>query len=393
MEQHAKRFADLSDLSDEALTSLGARSTVREIAGQPTVWREVALLLAQESSKIEDARACARRGGITFCGAGSSDYVGRSIRAVVGRKLSVPVNVLATTDVVTMSRDELQRLGSTLYVSFARSGDSPESCATYERVRHDQPFAHQLIITCNPNGELARRAASAAGRSSVVVLPRETFDQGLAMTGSFSSMLLAGLSIAFDPRGPEFKRVVDASSRAAQRVLLSGIAEELAGMGASRVCYLGSGDLAGIAQEAALKALELSDGSISIWDGTYLAFRHGPRVFADRRAVLVGLLSSDPRVTPYERDLLEEAGKRRQPLAMVAIGDTPAVRSVEPWVNRTLGTGERLEEGASVVVGLAGVVFAQAFALFISLRCGLAPDTPSSDQVISRVVQGIRIYE
>ena len=39
------------------------------------------------------------------------------------------------------------------------------------------------------------------------------------------------------------------------------------------------------------------------------------------------------------------------------------------------------------------IVFAQVLGMYLSLQEGLDPDKPSPDGVISRVVQGVTVYE
>src|SRR3546814_16853911 len=51
----------------------------------------------------------------------------------------------------------LERERPTLLVSFARSGSSPESVAAVELVRESVTTTRFLDITCNGDGELARR--------------------------------------------------------------------------------------------------------------------------------------------------------------------------------------------------------------------------------------------
>ena len=76
-------------------------------------------------------------------------------------------------------------------ISLARSGDSPESAAVVERVRALNPQILQLAIICNHESSLAQ-----SGLDGLVVLDPRTNDRSLVMTGSFSNLVLAGLSLA-----------------------------------------------------------------------------------------------------------------------------------------------------------------------------------------------------
>ena len=61
-----------------------------------------------------------------------------------------------------------------------------------------------LIITCNIDGELA--SYKTPNKKQIVILPPETNDNSLAMTSSYSGMLLAGILIAKIKEILRFKR-------------------------------------------------------------------------------------------------------------------------------------------------------------------------------------------
>ncbi|HEX7536194.1 MAG TPA: hypothetical protein VF391_04235 [Dermatophilaceae bacterium] len=78
----------------------------------------------------------------------------------------------------------------TLLVSFARSGDSPESVAATELAKQCLTEVYHLVVTCNSAGELYRRHVDAE-RSLVLLMPEGANDVGFAMTSSFTCMTLA----------------------------------------------------------------------------------------------------------------------------------------------------------------------------------------------------------
>ncbi len=73
-----------------------------------------------------------------------------------------------------------------------------------------------------------------------------------------------------------------------------------------RVVYLGSESFKGLAREAALKLLELSDGKIVALAETPLGFRHGPKTIVNGGTLVVMFLSNDPYARRYEVDVLRE---------------------------------------------------------------------------------------
>src|SRR4030095_1361855 len=82
----------------------------------------------------------------------------------------------------------------TLLISFARSGNSPESVAVLALADKICGTCYHLIITCNGEGKLAKYESSS--KKYVYTLPEKANDQSLAMTSSYSGMLLAGLLMA-----------------------------------------------------------------------------------------------------------------------------------------------------------------------------------------------------
>lgn len=356
--------------------------TRREIFQQPETLRATQALLGAERGAIEAflAPLLAKPGlRIVLTGAGTSAFIGECLAATLARANGRRVEAVATTDIVSAPDLYLEPATPTLLVSFGRSGNSPESIAALELVDARVAEAHHLIITCNADGALAERAGDDA---HVLVLPEATHDRGFAMTSSFSAMTYAALTIF---SGIEAARV-DAIA-AAVSGLLATIEPRmiaLAGRGFRRVVYLGSGPFQGLAREAALKLLELTDGGVATMFDTTLGFRHGPKTFVDGDTLIVIFVSNDPLTRAYDRDMIEElrrdgvAGGVLTVSAQGAIGDTIAVAG--------------LESAADSDLLFPYIVPAQLFALHASLTRGLTPDTPNQAGTVSRVVQGVRIH-
>lgn len=183
-------------LSKNELTLKGGIYTANEISGQPELWLKTWNLINKNSTQLrnylhdvfeqQDLQ-------IILTGAGTSAFIGEVLEGPIQKNTKIPTRAVPTTDLVT--HPELFTLENkpTLLISFARSGNSPESVKTVELANQISKNIYHLIITCNPNGELAKLSCS--NKCFVFVLPPESDDQSLAMTGSFSSMLLAGLLI------------------------------------------------------------------------------------------------------------------------------------------------------------------------------------------------------
>ena len=159
-------------LSEQFLDAHGARRTAHEIAQQPEACQQTQALLSAERGRIDaflkpllaidDLR-------IILTGAGTSAYVGQCLAPELLRTLGKRVEAIATTDLVSGPRDYLQRQVPTLLVSFARSGGSPESVAATMLADQCLERCYHLIITCNPDGELYRRALGDPARLAVLL--------------------------------------------------------------------------------------------------------------------------------------------------------------------------------------------------------------------------------
>ena len=369
--------------TDSTDTATGA-----EIAQQPAVWRRVGQLVtgaADELAPIIDAARDPRR-RLILTGAGSSAFVGEVVAPELARALGRPVEVLHSTDLVATPALFSDDPRPTVLVSFARSGDSPESVATVRLADRLLPEVRHLVVTCNAEGQLARELG-ARNADRVLLLPPETNDRGFAMTSSFTSMALAVL-LAFGVRAE-----VDALARAGDQVLAGAYqnAEALLRHQPDRLVALGSGALKGLARETALKCLELTAGDLMAVADSSMGFRHGPKAMLTDRSVAVVHLSSDPTTRPYDEDIAAELIARLGAERVVVVSAQPVPDDAFEGALRWQVPGSAgLPDG---VWALAALINAQAFALTASLTGGKTPDNPFPTGEVNRVVQGVRIHE
>ena len=358
--------------------------TRREILQQPDTLRATQALLHVDENAIvsflspllarEDLR-------IILTGAGTSAFIGDSLAPWLSVVMGHPVEAIATTDIVSAPALHLRPEVPTLMVSFGRSGNSPESIAAVDLADALVHSVHHLVITCNAEGELAR---SAKANTQVVVLPEPTHDRAFAMTSSFTAMMFAALSIftgiaAMDERAEAIAMAVSGAIADADPVMAA-----LATRGFDRVVYLGSGVLKGLAREAALKLLELSDGALVTAFDTALGFRHGPKTIVTERTLIIVFVSNDPLTRRYDCDIIEELRRDGRCGAVLPV-------SAQPMDGDALRV-THLERAADADLLFPFIVPAQLFGLHASLQLGLTPDTPNVSGTVSRVVQGVRIH-
>jgi tagatose-6-phosphate ketose/aldose isomerase len=380
---------DLLGLSAAESQGSGAYWTAREIAQQPQLWREIARLVASDTALagfLGQARADEPL-RVVLTGAGTSSFIGECLAPSLARKGWARAEAIATTDIVASPGSHLVRGVPTLMVHFARSGNSPESVAALELAAQGIDRCYHLIVTCNEQGNLYQRACR-MDHAHAVLLPEASNDQGFAMTSSFTGMLLAA-AVALQLLSPNDARVARLAG-IGRHVLDSAVAllPSLLKAGFERVVCLGSNELKGLAREAALKMLELTDGRVISIADSALGFRHGPKTILNGSTLVVAFLSNDAHARRYECDLLSEM--RRDAVA----GRVIALAGREDNVQHadTLVLGEDAAALTDLELCLPYAVFAQALALLRSLSLGLTPDNPNAAGTVNRVVQGVSIY-
>ncbi|MBL8271287.1 SIS domain-containing protein [Steroidobacter sp.] len=378
---------DFPGVGQAELQARGAEWTAREIAQQPSVWPQVEQLVAGQRAQLDIflqpllARSDLR---IVLSGAGTSSFIGDCLLPALSARLQRRVESIATTELVSGPHLRFQSDVPTLLVSFARSGNSPESIAAVEFAERALADVHHLIVTCNVDGELAKRARN-LGSAHTIVLPEVTHDRGFAMTSSFTSMLLTA-ALAFGAVRPEaISALATSVSTVLQRawpVVQRFVAREF-----QRVVYLGSNELRGLASEAALKLLELTDGRVVALADSTLGFRHGPKTIINDRTLVVVMLSNDSYTRAYDLELLAELRRDARAGAILALSGSHAGL---PEGDNVIYDG--LRDASDLELALAHIAVGQTYALLQSLALGLTPDRPNAAGVVNRVVQGVNIH-
>jgi tagatose-6-phosphate ketose/aldose isomerase len=381
----------LLNLSTKYLTEKGAMLTATEIAGQPFLWEKTARVFSDKKNDLQKflAIVLTQSDNIILTGAGTSAYIGLSLHGCFLRKTGKLTRAVATTDAVSFPQDFFNDGQTPLIISFARSGNSPESCAALELADKFSKKCFHLIITCDANGALANYKS--VNETFVFVLPEDANDKSLAMTGSYSSMLLAGLFTAYinetDFYTQQLKMLLDSSNFILnkQLTLLQGLAEK----DFQRAVFLGSGPLAGTATEAALKLQELTDGEIICKNESFLGFRHGPKAVINENTLVVYFFSNNLHVQQYEKDLVKAMKNGSNALFQLGISEElVTVEGMDAQINFGIN-GKKLHED---FLAVCSILPGQLIGFYKSLQSGYMPDSPSVSGSISRVVQGVNIY-
>ena len=378
-------------MSETNTTATTGTWTEEEIRQQPASW-------IRSLNNIDNLRASIdnfltpllrkRELRIVLTGAGTSAFIGDIISPWLASHTGKNITAVPTTDLVTNPMDYLSAAHPLLLVSFARSGNSPESVAAVELANQCVPECYHLSITCNEAGSLYQTAVN-SDNAYALLMPAETHDRGFAMTSSITTMMASCLAV-FAPETINSHTFRDVAERC-QTILtsLGDFSQSVVGNDPwKRIVYLGSGGLQGAARESALKVLELTAGKLAAFYDSPTGFRHGPKSLADRETLVVVFVSSHPYTRQYDLDLLAELRRDRQAMRVVAIAaETDPVVEAGPHIllppARTFIDMEQ---------AFCFLMYAQVFALSQSLRVGNTPDTPSASGTVNRVVQGVVIH-
>jgi tagatose-6-phosphate ketose/aldose isomerase len=382
---------DVLGLTAAQIQAGGATYTAREIAQQPEVWPEVARLTSSDQKLKGFLAPLLENPGlrIVLTGAGTSSFVGECLAPTIARAGGHRVHAIATTDIVASPESWLATKTPTLMVHFSRSGGSPESVAAMELAEQSIERCSHLTVTCNPEGALYKRT-SGMKHAHTMLLPEACNDQSFAMTSSFTGMLLAaGIALkAFSVDNVLAARLAALGTHVMTSYL--PVIQSLVRAQFERVVYLGSAELKGLAREAALKMLELTDGRVVSTAESTLGFRHGPKAIVNGSTLVVVFLSNDANTRRYDLDLLAEL--RRDGIAgrVIALAN----RSGVPEHADTLMVDGKNPKDALADLSLCMpyAVFAQALGMLRSMSLGLTPDSPNAAGTVNRVVQGVTIY-
>ena len=389
-------FDSLSELLAQPAATrqrFGYAHTAQEIHHQPETWIETARRMEEHQALLAqlltETGVCASgSGSLMLTGSGSSLFVGECLAVPIQRALQVPVIAVPSGGLLTHLDGCLPIARNGVVVSFARSGNSPESTAAVDEALGARPGWRHLIITCNGVGRLA----GYGGRDHVraLVLDDRTCDRSLVMTSSFTNMVVAGAAFAWLGRSVAYRARVERLAAIAARILnASECLARVARQPCRSAVFLGTAARFGAARESALKMLEMTDGSVHTSAETYLGLRHGPMCAVHEDTLVVCFLSSDRVTRAYELDVIRELNRKQLGTRLLVGEEIPdeIVRDRD----------ERIECPGLAFVGddlaaITDVVVGQLLALFRCLALGFRPDAPSNDNVINRVVEEFAIH-
>jgi tagatose-6-phosphate ketose/aldose isomerase len=387
-------LSKLLALPEQEKQKRGLSHTPQEIAQQPATWRDTVELMSTLRAGLCDffeefGIGVASRGttGVLLVGAGTSDYIGRAISRILRREWQCDVTAVPSTELLTNIEDFILTDRKYLMISFSRSGDSSEGIAVIEQAIERYPNTiHHLLVTCNALGAMAQFPGIRS-----IVLNDVVNDRGLAMTGSFTNMVITGQYLAniFAPQA--YETLAETMIGMGSRIIAEGadLASQLAEKGLSRMCFLGAGSLQAAAEESSLKVLELNAGKIATVAQSPLGLRHGPLSFVDRDTLVVAYLSAVQERQSYELDLLEEL--KRKELGAKTVIIVPRTTKRMSGLSKYVLSLESDDSFPDAYRPPVDTIFGQLMGLFTCIVNKGTPDTPSAG-AINRVVTNVKIY-
>ncbi len=349
--------------------------TKEEIVNQFSTWEQVSFIHEQNQELIDEIVDYAAKNEVivVFTGAGTSGYIGDYLETTLnqGRK---EIKYLSYYSTNIVANPELYLANKCIVlVSFARSGNSPESV---EAVTLANKYANEvmhLVITCNKNGALAKDNSE-----SVILLPEITNDKGFAMTNSYSTMLLVAAKIF--GINLDLKSIVSNARSLYEEFDYS----QITNCEFENIVILSDGQYVGLLNELKLKFMELTNGRLGYYSDQYLNFRHGPKSVITKKTMIIMILSGDEVQSKYQQDLINEfINDENQPYVVTFATD---------GIEREILTNYKIRANG-FELGIVLIPTLQRSALELSLKMGFNPDNPSPCGSVNRVVQGVTIHK
>lgn len=392
-----KVISKLLGLEISRLEDCSGLNTAKEIIQQPNTWRESVKNLIKNKIEIKsfiDSFLSKKEFRIILTGAGTSAFAGEVCEPYLTSVLNKRVEAIATTDLVASPKSYFIKDIPTLLVSFARSGNSPESVHAVNLASQLVDDLYQVVITCNENGKLAKNTVNDE-KSLLLLMPPQTNDLGFAMTSSFTTMVLNAMAVFNIDNIENFLSDVDKLSNSVNNFIENNIEKvtSLANEDFERIVYLGSSTSKGIARESALKVLELTAGKVNASYDTPLGFRHGPKSVVDDTTVSVIYISNEEYTRKYDLDLAKEMLAHKKNDKVVIVGDNieEDILNKADYVFNVENINYNVEN--EVLLPLQQIIFGQMLSFLKSVNLGITPDNPCPTGEVNRVVQGVILHE
>ena len=387
----------LFGIDEELLKSKSSYNTAKEILQQPKLWKETLENFKKTKNNLEEYLkkiGLNEEFQVIFTGAGTSEYIGNILELFLKKNSNLEFKSIGTTEILNNPSNYLKKNRKILLVSFARSGDSPESVGVVNLMNENIKDIYHLFITCNKEGALAK-ILEENKKAFLLLMPEKSNDKSFAMTSSFSCMLLSGIlafSSNIEKKYEEIEKIIELASKELNRKYekIKKLAEE----DHKRIVILGSGILSGLGQELALKIMELSAGKVVAVNNTTLGFRHGPKSIINEKTIIFNLINESKYAKKYDEDLLEEMklDEKANKIVVYCINKNEKIEKNSDELIFVEKNDNNIVDNqlASLFIYL---VYGQMYAFFKSQYLGNTTDNPFPTGEVNRVVKKFKIYK
>ena len=110
--------------------------TYKEIKQQPRVWKAACEIVLKRKNEISAfiSKHVGSGYSVVLTGAGTSAYIGDALECTLRETALKGATAIATTDIITAPEIYFGKDSKVLLISFARSGNSPESIGAIKAV-------------------------------------------------------------------------------------------------------------------------------------------------------------------------------------------------------------------------------------------------------------------
>jgi len=332
-----------------------------EIMTQEHAWQESVRVSLQHKAETSAFFEATKPTELFFIGCTSPFYAGTVASAFWKAETATPARAISSSELVMFPSLYYTGLDSKpVLVALSRSGKTTETIWAMEEFERRYP-GRSVLIGCNPQGRLAEMARLK------IFLP-ESGEKTIAQTRSLGSMLISALMMAAFQSGnlDAIERLQSAPARASA-ILKNSEATVKALFENKRyqnIFILGGGFLYGIALEAGLKCMEMSN--TDAFSYTFMESRHGPRSLIDQNSLVIGLYSRSG--LHYEAQVMDELTQKHQ-------ATTLALTPTSGWETGKVTASVSLDcDWPDSLSGLLYLPPTQLVAYYCALSKGLNPD-------------------
>ncbi len=371
--------------------------TPREIAQQPQMWLDTfnRITIHQDTWREWFTALGIKRNQnlhVILSGAGTSYYAAFCQLPYWRQTLRRSCEAWPTTHIVTEPKSIINA-EQLLLISLARSGNNPETIGSVRLVEQLASKAYHLAITCNKDSFLGQLEDNMPNAKSLVLHP-DTLDKGLAMTSSFTNLVLAGQLLAGLIDEADHSTIVNDLSAMGDQLMKdsSRIMAVVDNNEFDRVFVLGDGSQYGAALEGVLKFEEFSDGAILGLAETFLAARHGYANVINENTLVVFLLASNPYVRQYQMGVVREIAQRRPNTTTMAVTqheDAHLNENVDHIVVLDKTNQRRLPDFWRAPLD---TIVLQCLSLQSAVKLGVPPDNPFRHRATARAIEGLALH-